>query len=152
MYVPIASAHMYRAYAEYLLGRPPVDELEVQSMQLKINYIGPFVRNTGYSEFVGQFCMPFNYTRPNIADMQCFGTFGSRRANTTLISYTHDTLVWTDNKTAMFFVRCIKGERDYKILSPFPKLSKEVVKKALELIRELGFDEKKLQFMKYYDP
>lgn len=151
MYVPLASAHMYRAYAEYLLGRSPVDELEVQNMQLKINYIGPFVRNTGYSENFGQFCIPFDFTRPNIADMQCFGTLGSRRSNVTLISYTHDTLVWTDNKSAMFFVRCVKGERDYKMLSLFPKLSKQVVLKALEIIRELGFDGKKLQFMKYYD-
>jgi lipocalin len=52
-----------------------------------------------------------------------------------------NTLVWTDNKTAALFTRCVLGyQNDWFVLSMTPTLEKEVMKQVLKEVISLGFN------------
>ncbi len=58
-YVPMGSQHLYRSYAEYLLGRPPKSQDELENMNLRIRGSPTHTWiTTGYDQRFIQQCIP----------------------------------------------------------------------------------------------
>jgi len=112
-YVPFGSKSMYRRYAETFLGRPAksVDELDAMCLQVQLS--GKKMTTFGHGKTVEQSCPA---TQTGI--MNCFVNNGSPGTNLTAIDTTVETVVYTDNKSAVLLVRCVNDEvKDYKLLS-----------------------------------
>lgn len=77
-YVPMGSKSMYRSYAEYLLGRPPKSQDEIDEMNLRISASPTMTLvTTGFSDRFMQQCVPaFSFTR-----VYCFAGLGSGSTN-----------------------------------------------------------------------
>jgi len=136
-YVPMASEHYYRTYAETFLGRPVLSEEELNDMRLRLDVVYSRIANLGYDQHFVQVCLPMG----GHGKINCTYVSGSPGTSAASLEMTLDTIVWTDNRTAILVVRCINGQRrNWKLAQVTPYLDPEVKNKAKEVIESLGFN------------
>jgi len=137
-YIPMGSQHMYRSYAEYLLGRPPRSQDELNRMNLRIQGSPTHTWiTTGYDQRFIQQCIPAMAFFKGF----CLAGLGSEQTNLSPIRRTMNTLVWTDNKTSALFTRCVLGhQNDWFVLSMKPSLDRETMKAVLKAVIKLGYN------------
>lgn len=99
-HVPMGSPHVYRAYAEYLRGRPAEDQADLDNMNLRIRIDIILAFTTGYDQSFGQACTPepgVNFfsqlTNKTVIKggqgFVCVPTTSTSQVNTSLISKLH---------------------------------------------------------------
>ncbi|CAL8111964.1 unnamed protein product [Orchesella dallaii] len=150
-YVPLASQCAFRRFSETFLSRAGTTEDDVHSMCLTIDMVssgpGLNVTNTGFdlrdfrqscqagSEAGHFFCIPVS------------GTAGTNPPRAGKADY---YITATDNQSYLFIVRCVDSFfKDYLLLSTRPAISQDVHQKAVQSLRELGFDDRRVEVMPY---
>jgi len=146
-FLPMASPFLYRNLAEVFLGRPAIDQSELNAMQ----YHGATVlsaENQGYTtKFFAQICWLMN------SPYQAYcvpGPIASLGANTTYMATIIDTFVWTNNQDGILITRCTNGVAyAWGFCSVTKTVPESVKQEVLAKVQSLGFDPANAQYMSY---
>jgi len=151
-YVTLASQSAYRRIAETFLSRVGVTDQDVHTMCLTVDLVssgpGLNITNTGYDlrEF-RQSCQAGS----DPGHFFCIPASGSAGTNPPRAGKADYYIAGTDNQSYMFIVRCVENFfKDYILLTTRPAISQDVYQRAAQSVRELGFDERRIEVMPYH--